>query len=370
MRYLYSVAIIAFFLSIPACLQAKPLKANQAAVAKERLVLMPLRLSAEERNLQSTMESALVEGLQRKYEVLWGEDVEKKAREVFNKENRKHECDETRCFEKIAGAFQAELIANASVTKQDGGYFLSLNIQNIFDRKLIYTKPLVCEHCTAFKVVDKLKELSGPPIAGTAPLASTARSSKVDNNKEEEIGGLTMVRIPNKNFQLGKYEVTQGQWRDVMGENPSYFKNCGDSCPVEQVSFEDVQTFIKKVNANTGEKFRLPSESEWEYACRGGSDDKFCGGSNLDTVAWFNGNSDSNTHPVGEKEANAYELYDMSGNVWEWTSDCGEDGCGIRVLRGGAWGNPPKLVQMDFRARNRVNSRESSYGFRLARTLR
>lgn len=369
MRYFHNIVIIALFLSTPTFIQAKPLKANHASAVKERLVLMPLHLSEEDRNLQSTMESALVEGLQRKYEVLWGEDVEKKVREVFNKESRKHECDETHCFEKIAEAFQAELIASASVTKQDGGYFLSLNIQNIFDRKLVYTKPLVCERCTAFKVVDKLRELSAPPVVVTAPVAS-APASRAANKKEEEVGGITMMHIPNKNFQLGKYEVTQGQWRSVMGTNPSQFSNCGDDCPVEQVSFNDVQLFIKNLNAQTGEQFRLPSESEWEYACRAGSTEKYCGGGNLDDVAWFNGNSEKTTHPAGQKQANAYGLYDMSGNVWEWMSDCWEDDCGDRALRGGAWGNPPNLVQVSFRAHNRAGARESSYGFRLARTLR
>jgi len=182
--------------------------------------------------------------------------------------------------------------------------------------------------------------------------------------------GIEMVPIPGKNFELGKYEVTQAQWRAVMGSNPSQFSQCGDNCPVEKVSFDDIKLFIKNLNAQTGAQYRLPSESEWEYACRAGSDEKFCGGGNLDGVAWFKGNSENSPHPVGEKEANAYGLYDMSGNVWEWMSDCWEDNCGNRVIRGGAWGNPPNLIKIDFRARNHTGARESSYGFRLARTLR
>jgi formylglycine-generating enzyme required for sulfatase activity len=182
--------------------------------------------------------------------------------------------------------------------------------------------------------------------------------------------GIEMIAIPGKNFELGKYEVTQKQWREIMGSNPSSFSSCGDNCPVESVSFDDVKTFITNLNAKTGGKYRLPSEAEWDFACRGDSDDKFCGGSNLDGIAWFKGNSDGSTHPVGQKDANAYGLYDMSGNVWEWTSDCWEDDCGNRALCGGAWGNPPNLVQKNFRANNRTSARESSYGFRLARTLR
>ncbi len=182
--------------------------------------------------------------------------------------------------------------------------------------------------------------------------------------------GIEMIAIPSKNFELSKYEVTQAQWRAVMGANPSQFSSCGDNCPVENVSFDDVKLFIKTLNTKTGAQYRLPSEAEWEYACRGGEDNKYCGGDNLDDIAWFNGNSDKTTHPVGQKSANGYGLYDMSGNTWEWMSDCWEDDCDNRPLRGGSWGNPPKLVATEFRAHNQTNAKHGSYGFRLARTLR
>ena len=168
--------IIAFFLAcsllaaIPSVYAARMI--NSPVDQKNRLVLMPLRVSAEDRNLHGAMETALMEGLQNKYEVFAGERVQQKTKEIFNKESRtaKKECDETRCMQDIAIAFQAELIAVANVTKQDGGYFLAITIQNIFDNKVVYSKSLPCEKCNAFKVVDKLKELVG--AVAQAPVSS------------------------------------------------------------------------------------------------------------------------------------------------------------------------------------------------------
>lgn len=133
----------------------------------ERLVLMPLRVGEDSRNLQGAMETALVQGLQKYYVVFSGEQVSQKAREIFLKETRnttKRDCDETRCMQNIAMAFQAELIATANVTKQDGGYFLVLSIQNIFDHKVVYSNSVPCRSCDSFQVVDKLKEMSGEPV--------------------------------------------------------------------------------------------------------------------------------------------------------------------------------------------------------------
>ncbi|MDD5058861.1 MAG: SUMF1/EgtB/PvdO family nonheme iron enzyme [Sideroxydans sp.] len=189
-----------------------------------------------------------------------------------------------------------------------------------------------------------------------------------------------------KPFAIGKTEVTQEQWQAVMKANPSYFTGCGDTCPVEQVSWNDVQTFIQKLNAQTGKQYRLPSEAEWEYACRAGNQQEFCGGDLAENVSWNGFNSGSfffNTpHPVAIKQANAFGLYDMSGNVWEWVADGYHDSYSgaptdgsawldgsMRVLRGGSWGFDPKFARAASRSKFGTNYRYYSYGFRLALTL-
>jgi formylglycine-generating enzyme required for sulfatase activity len=146
-----------------------------------------------------------------------------------------------------------------------------------------------------------------------------------------------MVSIPSLGISIGKYEVTQGQWKAIMGTNPSSFTACGDDCPVEQVSWDDVQAFIVKLNQRTGKQYRLPSEKEWEAACRAGGQHEYCGSDTVDEVAWYDENSGKSTHPVGKKKPNAFGLYDMSGNVWEWVQDCYDGNCTHRVLRGGSW---------------------------------
>jgi formylglycine-generating enzyme required for sulfatase activity len=177
-----------------------------------------------------------------------------------------------------------------------------------------------------------------------------------------------MVRIPGKNYEIGKYEVTQAEWRAVMGNNPSKFGNCGDTCPVEKVSWDEVQVFIQKLNAKTGSQYRLPTEAEWEYACYGGIQSEYCGGNDVDAVAWTDSKDNEQTHPVGQKQANGYGLYDMSGNVMEWTNDCWEGNCSRRVFRGGSWINDSWGARVSYRISFSTAIRNSSGGFRLART--
>ena len=153
-------------------------------------------------------------------------------------------------------------------------------------------------------------------------------------------------------FNIGKYEVTQAQWRAIMGNNPSNFSGC-DECPVEKVSWNEVQDFIRKLNVKTGKNYRLPTEAEWEYAAKGGKSSKgytFSGSNDLNSVAWNADNSGGKTHAVGGKQSNEIGIYDMTGNVWEWCSDWygnyigdaqtnpkGASSGQLRVLRGGCW---------------------------------
>lgn len=185
-------------------------------------------------------------------------------------------------------------------------------------------------------------------------------------------------------FAIGKTEVTQGQWKAVMGSKPSHFSDCGESCPVEQVNWNDAQEFIQKLNAKSGKRYRLPSEAEWEYACRAGGRHTWCGGDDTAAAGWYDGSSGGKTHPAGQRFANAWGLYDMSGNVWEWVADCWNanhnsaptDGsvrtsgdCTLRVLRGGSWNVPQKLTRSSIRSRGVAINRYYGIGFRLVRIL-
>jgi formylglycine-generating enzyme required for sulfatase activity len=180
---------------------------------------------------------------------------------------------------------------------------------------------------------------------------------------------IPMIAIPGRNYEMGKTEVTQAHWKAVMGNNPSYFSDCGDNCPVENVSWDDVQQFIQKLNAKTGKQYHLPSEDEWEFACHGGSDDEYCGGGDLNALGWYKDNSREKTHPVGFKKPNGYGLYDMNGNVWEWSSDKYEAGKPYRVLRGGSWGLGAQFARSALRNYLDPAIRNNFNGFRLARTL-
>jgi formylglycine-generating enzyme required for sulfatase activity len=187
-----------------------------------------------------------------------------------------------------------------------------------------------------------------------------------------------------RDFYIGKYEVTQAEWLREMGSNPSYFKDF-DNCPVENVSWNDVQEYIKKLNARTGKTYRLPTEAEWEYAARGGSRSQgywYSGSNTLADVGWYEGNSGRKTKPVGTRKANELGIYDMSGNVWEWVEDDWHDNYtgaptdgrawvnssrgSYRVLRGGSWNSAAEGCRAACRSNLALADRYSHVGFRLA----
>ncbi|MDR3217987.1 MAG: SUMF1/EgtB/PvdO family nonheme iron enzyme [Dysgonamonadaceae bacterium] len=187
-------------------------------------------------------------------------------------------------------------------------------------------------------------------------------------------------RVTLSDFYIGKYEVTQAQWKAVMDSNPSYFK--GDNLPVERVSWNDVQAFIRKINTQTGKNYRLPTEAEWEYACRGGARSalyKYSGSNTADNVAWYTENSGGQMHPAGQKLPNELGIYDMSGNVREWCSDpygayssdsqtnpAGPSYGHGRVLRGGSLSSIEENVRVPYRYFNSPDFSYSNLGFRLA----
>ena len=213
--------------------------------------------------------------------------------------------------------------------------------------------------------------------------------------KDETLHRVTLT----KGFWLGRYPVTQLQWKSVMGTNPSYFQpsflskifltdtGVYERRPVENVSWNDCQEFIRKVNMLARSRFggeaRLPTEAEWEYACRAGSVGAFAGTGDLDSMGWYGfcgmGNSSPKTHPVGQKSPNAWGFYDMHGNVWEWCNDrygaysgysvtdpAGAVSGDLRVLRGGSWFNRARYCRSASRGGNSPSYRCRSIGFRLA----
>jgi len=231
--------------------------------------------------------------------------------------------------------------------------------------------------------------------AGTFTMGATSEQGTSDPRDDEKP---THKVTLTKDYYIGQTEVTQALWKAVMGSNPSNFK--GDNLPVEQVSWEDCQTFITKLNSLTDSKFRLPTEAEWEYAARGGNKSrgyKYSGSNSNDQVAWYYENSgdkrldDSNwnynnltsnncrTHPVGTKSPNELGIYDMSGNVFEWCNDrygsyssspqtnpTGASSGSYRVLRGGSWCDLAGGCRVSFRSRSTPGGRDFGLGLRLA----
>jgi formylglycine-generating enzyme required for sulfatase activity len=227
-------------------------------------------------------------------------------------------------------------------------------------------------------------------IGETFTMGCTEEQSEcVENEKPNH-------QVTLSDFYIGKFEVTQKQWRDLMVAstsltNPSSFSEC-DNCPVENVSWKDVQEFIEKLNQKTGKAYRLPTEAEWEYAARGGAlalskgsvssaiATRYSGSNNIDEIAWHTSNSGNKTHLVGQKIANQLGIYDMSGNVWEWCGDwynsdyyknspstnpVGPLSGSSRVLRGGSWYNYTTSCRVSKRYSYNPHIRDSIFGFRL-----
>lgn len=214
---------------------------------------------------------------------------------------------------------------------------------------------------------------------------SMGSSTSENGHEDDEIKHRVIITKP---FYLGKYEVTQGQWKAVMGSLPSGMSELGqeffdDNKPIVRVSWEETQDFINKLNAKGDGKYRLPTEVEWEYAARAGSNAKYSFGDNenlLDEYAWYNGNSGGKLHEVGGKKPNAWGLYDMHGNVWEWcqdlydsylnsaqTSPSGAKSSSVRVNRGGGWYDNAAEMRSANRDNYSTSARNYGLGFRLVK---
>jgi formylglycine-generating enzyme required for sulfatase activity len=211
---------------------------------------------------------------------------------------------------------------------------------------------------------------------GTFQMGSPESDAEADDDEKPQ------HEVTLSNYYIGETEVTQELWETVMGSNPSEFK--GPKLPVENVSWNDCQTFIGKLNAQTGMKFRLPTEAEWEYAARGGKKSKgytYSGSNTIDDVAWYDDNSGETTHEVSTKQANELGIFDMNGNVFEWCQDwygetyyenspstdpLGPDSGSRRVSRGGSWWSDAWSCRVADRSWSSPGARSSGLGFRLA----
>ena len=208
----------------------------------------------------------------------------------------------------------------------------------------------------------------------TAEPTKTTESSDNEHNEPYNPDGIELIYVEGSGgingFYIGKYEITQAQWKAVMGTNPS--KTHGDNLPVERVSRIDIQTFLSRLNERTGKNYRLPTEAEWEFAARGGTANSVCtngctysGSNDLDKVAWYKQNSDKRTHPVGTKQPNELGIYDMSGNVWEWCENFSVNNSYLCVIRGGGCNAGPTKCRVTSRSGGDPDWRNKYLGFRI-----
>ncbi len=240
------------------------------AEKKQRLVLMPLRVPEEDRNLLGAMEAALEKGLQLKYEVFSGDRVHQKSKEIFNKETKRantanEDCDGTRCMQDIAVAFQAELIAVANVTKRDGGYFIAISIRNVFDNKVVFSESLPCEGCNAFKVVEKLKELVGIPAqANLAPGPTVEEPKARANAPESALWGEVQKGNTEEDYQAYLSQYPKGKFIALAKTRLARLKQEAQAATAEQ----DKQAWEAARQSNSADSYAdyLNTYPQGQYA--------------------------------------------------------------------------------------------------------
>lgn len=347
----------------------------------------------------------------KKYEVYSQENVRTLA--GWEAQKQQLGCTDTKCLTALGQMDIAKLISGR-VGKIGNTYSISLNL---FDTRNARAENAVSEFCqsedelirliqqTVLKLLGVKEVASAPPAI--APVQPPRKAPTQGETYRDPTTGMEFVFVKGGFFEMGdtfgdgdadekpvhevcvgdfwmgKYEVTQGQWQRIMGENPSYFKS-GENYPIENVSWNDVQEFIRRLNQSSGKKYRLPTEAEWEYAARsGGKREKWAGTSiegELREYAWYYVNSGRGTQPVGQKRPNGLGLYDMSGNVWEWCQDWydenyyrnsprnnprGPDSGSSKVVRGGSWYYSPWGIRASDRSWDGPSDRNDISGFRL-----
>ena len=371
---------------------------------------LTVRMAQEVIRLQKAIERVLIEELQVGYEVIFGEPVNKAIADTSQRK-----CDDDQCIRSVASSLESKLAAVASISKMKNGYFLEVQIKNFANNKVVFNNSTHCAKCDEFQVVIKFKSLSALPVNST-PVAYVAPAvvpvDKIPGQLEKfrdcddcpemvvlptgrfEMGSaggefnetpMHKVTIASP-FAIGVTEVTQAQWSAVMGgdSEPSNHKKC-PTCPVESVNREDALKFIEMLSDKTGKTYRLPSEAEWEYACRAGQRKKFCAMTdNAEGVAWTRDRGGKlETHPVASLQPNAWGLHDMSGNVSEMVADfyalykqTPRDGSALlkkidtseTVCRGGSWDSNDNQVRSSFRY-SCPSGGNWTLGFRVVRVM-
>jgi formylglycine-generating enzyme required for sulfatase activity/TolB-like protein len=321
----------------------------------------------------------------------------------------------------LGDALNADWIVQGNIRKMSNGLLVIVQFYDIKTFKFEGGTDL--RLANADEAYDKMNPLVDSLIQTISGSTGTRQSGNTNRNTGGGTTSANFVRVEGGTFQMGnpsggdnderpvhtvtvksfsisKYEVTQKEWQEVMGNNPSNFK--GDNRPVECVSWYEAVDYCNKRSIKEGltpayrgsgdnitcdwsaNGYRLPTEAEWEFAARGGIKDylttEYSGSNSVDAVAWYSGNSGNSTHPVGTKAANSLDIHDMSGNVWEWcwdwygsyssgtqTDPRGAVSVASRVLRGGSWGNSAADVRSARRGRNTPSSRSGHIGFRLVR---
>ena len=299
---------------------------------------------------------------------------EKAAKEKAEAERKRKETEEKATKKKATFVVTIVVVAIVAIwlmvpSKKGAGVPIVISSKDSIKAQVEYTPNVKTFYANG--VSFDMVEVKG----GTFRMGATSEQGSDAYSDEKPVHSVTL-----STFYIGKTEVTQALWKAVMGSNPSKFK--GENLPVENVSWDDCQEFIRKLNSLTGLNFRLPTEAEWEFACRGGNnsrDYKYSGSNYIDNVAWYIGNSGDETHPVAMKSPNELGIYDMSGNVWEWCSDRpweyssgaqtnpkGPEIGQYRVYRGGSWRYYARYCRSSFRNYGNPSYRYGYLGLRLA----